>query len=273
MTRMEAALAVTAVLSPGADKEADRTAVRHLAVNVMMRSPRGEALGVEEALKLLRNEDLATRFFSQATWAAPETQGSDMVLVAKLPVVMPIGGIATRLSFDRGELVTSIVQSFLPAAPMDPSPLHLTKDIAEAVDNALPNGVPMVVAYVDPQGRPHISPRGTVQVFSPTQLAMWNRTLDGGMTKAIATNPRLSLFYRNPATRTTYSFEGRAWITENEQDRKRVFETSPLVEQRADPERKGVALIVDVDRVQGNRPQGRVLMERQGAAPRGADAD
>lgn len=273
MTRMEAARAVMAALSPGVDSATARRVANHLATNVTMRSPRGEASGVEEVLKLLRNEDLAVRFFSQATWGEPEAQGANIVLVAKLPAVMPIGGITTRLSFDGSERVTAVIQSFLPAAPLEPSLLHLTRDIAEALDRALADGTPVVVAYVDPQGQPHISPRGTVQVFSPTQLALWNRAAEGGMTKAIATNPRLSFFYRNPATRTTYSFEGRARITENQAERDRVFEASPVIEQRADPERKGVALIVDVDRVQGTRPQGRVLMERQGATGRGAVSD
>lgn len=273
MTRTDAARAVMAVLTPGANPAATRTAAEHMAAGVTMRSPRGEASGVEGVLKLLQNEDLAVRFFSQATWAEPEAQGADIVLVAKLPAVMPIGGITTRLSFDRSERVTAVTQSFLPAAPLEPSPLHLTRDIAEAVDNALANGTPIVVAYVDPQGQPHISPRGTVQVFSPTQLALWNRSAEGGMTKAMATNPRLSFFYRNPASRTTYSFEGRAKITESEAERNSIFEASPVIEQRADPERKGVALIIDVDRVQGTRPQGRVLMERQGATGRAETPD
>lgn len=268
MTRKEAARAVMAVLTLGADPAAARNAAKHLAENVTMRSPRGEASGVEAVLALLRNEDLATRFFSHATWAEPETQGADVMLVAKLPVVMPIGGIATRLNFDRSKRVSGVTQTFLPAAPLEPSPLRLTEDIAQAVNNALTNGVPIVVAYVDPQGQPHISPRGTVQVFSSTQLALWNRSAEGGMTKAMATNPRLSFFYRNPATRTTYSFEGHARVTENQAERNRIFEASLVIEQRTDPERKGVALIVDLDRVQGTRPQGRVLMERQGAPGR-----
>ena len=55
----------------------------------------------------------------------------------------------------------------------------------------------MIVAYVDADGVPHVSPRGTVQVWSPDQLAMWIRDPNGGLLRAIASNPHLSCFYRD----------------------------------------------------------------------------
>ena len=57
---------------------------------------------------------------------------------------------------------------------------------------ALDNKTPFVVAYVDAAGVPHVSPRGTVQSWSPDQVAMWARDPAGGLPRAI----------RRPGSRT-----------------------------------------------------------------------
>ena len=41
-----------------------------------------------------------------------------------------------------------------------------------------------------------------------------------------------------------------------------VFDDGPEREQAVDPERRGAAVIVDVDRVQGRLPDGAINMER-----------
>jgi hypothetical protein len=44
--------------------------------------------------------------------------------------------------------------------------------------------------------------------------------------------------------------------------RERVYTRSPEVEQNHDPDRRGLALIIDIERVQGASPRGSVRMER-----------
>jgi hypothetical protein len=143
-----------------------------------------------------------------------------------------------------------------------PSPIQLTEEIRAAVNGALANGTPVVVAYVDERGQPRLSFRGSTQVFGDDQLAIWVRNPEGGLPRALAANPRVSLLYRNPQPRTMLLFEGRGRIDPAEATRATVYEQAPEVERNFDPERKGLALIVDLDRVAGFTPAGRVLMQR-----------
>lgn len=142
-----------------------------------------------------------------------------------------------------------------------PTPLELTDEIKQAVNNAYDNRTPMVVVYVDEDGQPSMSMRGTVSAWSDTQLAFWARTTSN-LPSALAARPRVTLWYRDPATRTTLQFRGTAKVDGDESFRNAVFDASPANEQAADPERKGVAVLVDLDRVDGRTPAGPVAMAK-----------
>ena len=58
------------------------------------------------------------------------------------------------------------------------------------------------------------------------------------------------LVYRS-ATTPVLQFHGRARVADNEPERSRVYDSAPDRERAADPERKGVAVIIDLDRVEG----------------------
>ena len=139
--------------------------------------------------------------------------------------------------------------------------LELNDEIAAAINGAYGAGTPVMVAYVDGEGYPHMSLRGTAQVFGPRQLAVWARNPEGGLPSAIAERPRMSLFYRNPATRETYVFYGRGRIAADDETRNAVYESSPQRERELDPDRRGVAVIVELDRVDGVSPDRRFRME------------
>jgi hypothetical protein len=143
-----------------------------------------------------------------------------------------------------------------------PSPVKLTEEMRDAVNGALANGTPVVVAYVDERGQPRLSFRGSTQVFSDDQLAIWVRNPEGGLPRALSTNPRATLLYRSPQPRMLLTFEGRGRVDPADATRRTVYEQAPEPERNADPERKGVALIVDLDRVTGFTPAGRILMQR-----------
>ena len=140
-------------------------------------------------------------------------------------------------------------------------PLKLTDAMVEAVNGALMNHTPVVVAYVDGGGRPHLSLRGSVQVFGPDQLAIWVRNPEGGLVSAIPNNGHLALFYRDPAKRTTYQFHGRARVDASEAVRDHVYTHTAEPERNLDPERGGVAIVVDLDLVEGRDSTGMVLLQ------------
>jgi hypothetical protein len=144
---------------------------------------------------------------------------------------------------------------------VDPIELDLER-VAPAINGAFVNGTPVVMAYVDADGRPHLSFRGTAQVLDSQRLAVWARNPEGGLPGAVGSNPNVSLMYRDGATRTSYVFAGRAAVDETDEIRTRVYDNSPEFERAMDPERKGKAVVIDVDSVRGRDAEGPFLMER-----------
>jgi hypothetical protein len=125
------------------------------------------------------------------------------------------------------------------------------------INNALANQTPVVVTYVDEQGGPHSSLRGSVCVFSPTELAIWVRHADGGLPRAIVKNNQISLLYNDRRAGAAIIVQGRASIADDEESRRRAYELCPEVEQTHDPHRHGVPLIIEVTRMQANLGAGR----------------
>jgi hypothetical protein len=141
-----------------------------------------------------------------------------------------------------------------PAAPEVLTKLELSDAIGEALKNALPSWKPVAVAYVDASGKPQISFRGTTQRLNDTQLAMWARNPEGGIVKALSANPTLALLYAdwtNPDGRVYLNIVGRGHVETDEGLRRTVFDNSPELERNQDPDRKGVAIVIDVDEVNG----------------------
>ena len=115
--------------------------------------------------------------------------------------------------------------------------IELTDEMKTAVDNAIVDGLPIMVAYVDPDGQPSLSFRGSTQAYSDEQLAIWVRNPEGGILKGILTNPKLALMYRNREKRLAWTFHGEARRDDDAQVRQQVYDNSPEVERNADPER------------------------------------
>jgi hypothetical protein len=145
------------------------------------------------------------------------------------------------------------------------SGIVLTDEIVKRVNDALTSGKALTVSYVDRDNRPHLSLRGSTHVHGADQLAIWVRHSEGGLADAIKVNPALGLLYRDAETRTTYVFSGRARIASDEATRKSVFDASPEPERDHDPDRHGVAVVVDLDTVKGGTVGGtQVSMTRSG---------
>jgi hypothetical protein len=132
-----------------------------------------------------------------------------------------------------------------------PDPVNLTGEIASAINGAALRGHPLAVAFVRDDGSPSVSFRGGTYVRSPTQLAIWVRKRDSGLAKAIEERPRLSLVFfemEGPGARYL-AIEGRARLASELDDE--VYNAIVEPERQQDPERQGVAVVVDVDSVTG----------------------
>lgn len=128
--------------------------------------------------------------------------------------------------------------------------LKLTPEIKELVNAALSSGNPILFAAVDKDKKPALSFRGSIQVYSDDQLGFWLRNTSGGTAEAIQRNPHVAFMYHSAAT-PFLQFKGRARIATDTAERNKVFEAAPESEQKSDPGRKGFAIIVDLDAVEG----------------------
>ena len=139
----------------------------------------------------------------------------------------------------------SMTNSMTEDAPM-PDPVNLTGEIAAAIDGAALRGHTLAVAYVRDDGSPSVSFRGSTHVHSPTQLAIWARKHDSGLAAAIVDRPRVSLVF--------FEMEGpgaRYLAIEGHELDQEVYEAIIEPERQQDPERQGVAVLIEVDTVAG----------------------
>jgi hypothetical protein len=104
--------------------------------------------------------------------------------------------------------------------------------------------------------------RGSTQVHGAEQLAIWARKADAGFAKVIATRPQVSLLYYSPdGPGPKYlTFQGRARVESAANDD--VYAAQIDGEKAQDPERKRVAVIIDVESVNGFGADGPFRMER-----------
>ena len=84
-----------------------------------------------------------------------------------------------------------------------PAGLAISDELGSRIDSALADGLPILVAYVNGEGQARLSFRGSVHVHSADQLVFWARRPEGGVIDGIAANPKLTIMYRDPSTRTT----------------------------------------------------------------------
>jgi hypothetical protein len=130
------------------------------------------------------------------------------------------------------------------------SPLILTPEISALIAGAFDSGNVLLLATVDADRKPVLSFRGSTAVFSDTQLSFWARNAEGGTLDAIKGNPHVALMYRSSSV-PLLQFIGHARITDDSAERDRAFALAHAKEREKDPERKGRAVIVDLDEVKG----------------------
>jgi len=138
------------------------------------------------------------------------------------------------------------------SAPPILTELKLSEDMKKAVNTAFERMKPVVISYVE-NGAPKLSYRGSTQAYSDTALAIWVRMPDGPILDAVTKNPAVALIYGDFRMdgRDFMVFRGKARIDKTDAARKRVYESSHAFEQSQDKDRKGKALIIDLDSVEG----------------------
>ena len=140
--------------------------------------------------------------------------------------------------------------------------LSIGEDIAALVGEAFDARLPLLVAYVSDAGFPRLSYRGTMQVHGDDELAFWARSPEGGVVKAVSARPKLTVMYRNPEARTTLFFYGEGAIVADAAEREAIYAASPEPERNADAEKKGVAIRIVLERIEGRNADGPIEIVR-----------
>ena len=143
--------------------------------------------------------------------------------------------------------------------------LKLNEQIRDLINNSYLRGFPIIIGYVTADLRPSLSFRGSAWVYSDTEVAVWARSPEGGIVKAMADNPNVMLVYREPNPETGRSkailnMRGRGRVGTSEADRRKVYDGMPQVERDADKEFNGVPVIVEIESIDGVMPGARLQM-------------
>jgi len=136
--------------------------------------------------------------------------------------------------------------------------INLTEQMSKLVDNALANGCPCIVSTASKSGEPDIGYKGSVMVFDNKSLAYWERTKRQHL-KNLTENPRIVVLFRDPNAKVNFRFHGSAILHETGAVRDKVMARTVKAELDKDPDRTGVAVVINVDKV--TTMSGQVLQE------------
>ncbi|MCC7367024.1 MAG: pyridoxamine 5'-phosphate oxidase family protein [Chloroflexi bacterium] len=123
-------------------------------------------------------------------------------------------------------------------------------DVAEYVDRSGPDGYPMLVATASKAGAPNLAFKGSVMVWDKDHLAFWERA-HGETLAHLLENPKIALIYRNKEAGKMWRFWGECELLRDGDLRDGIMARTFQPELDRDPERKGVAVLIRVDKVSG----------------------
>ena len=126
--------------------------------------------------------------------------------------------------------------------------INITSEMKELIDNALSDKYPCIVGTASSDGLPNVSYKGSVMVFSETELAFWERTRKGGFAQ-LTDNPNIVVMYRNTELRKSWRFYGEVTIYDSGEIRDEVLEKTVQPELDRDPDRLGVAVVIKVTKI------------------------
>jgi uncharacterized protein len=128
---------------------------------------------------------------------------------------------------------------------------------------AAADGTPVVVGTTTADGTPDLAMKGSFMVWDQDHVAFWERS-HGETLAALRANKKLAALYRNPKRlRGQLRLYGEVVTLADAGDlREQVWNRTIEAEQKSDPEKKGVGVIVRVDRI---RISGNVIVRERSA--------
>ena len=132
----------------------------------------------------------------------------------------------------------------------------IPKVLHEHINTAFP-ATPCLVATVLPNGFAQVSPRGSTMVFDDEHLALWERG-KGSTTANLNDGTKVTVFFRKPQLREAgilpkgglARFYGIATLHKSGPAYEQVWERLVQPEKDRDPEKKGFAVLIQVERAE-----------------------
>ena len=124
-------------------------------------------------------------------------------------------------------------------------------EMAPFVDRAHDDGLTCLVATASRDGQPNLAFKGSTMVWDQEHLAFWERA-HGETLAHLRENPQIAVVYRNREAGKTWRFWGVAELHEADALREEIMGRTIQAELDRDPERKGIGILVRVDRVLGS---------------------
>lgn len=137
--------------------------------------------------------------------------------------------------------------------------IAIIDQMKELVNNALANGSPCILATVSGNGEPDIGYKGSMMVFDDQSLAYWERTRRQHL-QNVKENPKVIVLFRDTKTRAAWRFHGTATVHEDGPVREQVMARTVKEELEKDPERKGAAVVIQLNKI--TNMGGQVLQSR-----------
>lgn len=137
--------------------------------------------------------------------------------------------------------------------------IDLTDEMRAAFATAVADGAPVLVASASSSGMPDIAFKGSAMVWDTDHIAFWERAR-GQTMRNLEENGQACVLYRNAATRVAWKMFGVAEVFQEGDLRAAIMARAVQFELDRDPERKGAAVLIRIDRV---LQAGQLLMERE----------
>jgi hypothetical protein len=124
-------------------------------------------------------------------------------------------------------------------------------EMAHFVDHAHDDGLTCLVATASRTGQPNLAFKGSLMVWDRDHLAFWERA-HGETLSHLRENPQIAAVYRNRAALKTWRFYGLAELHDSGPLREQIMARTHPAELERDPERKGIAVLIRIDRAVGS---------------------
>jgi hypothetical protein len=134
--------------------------------------------------------------------------------------------------------------------------MKIPKTLQPHIDGAFPNDV-CLVGTVLPNGFAQVSPRGSTQVFDDDHFSLWERGR-GSTAENLADGTKVTIYFRKAQLRTDgvlpkggiARFYGTARLHKSGTVYDKVWQRLIQPEKDRDPDKKGFAVLIEVERAE-----------------------